>query len=81
MYYISYATSIVPALQIMEISIDDREEAIRVYNAVVRGDYEASFSEALEAVGLASPFEEQTIVDVVNAVVDRTGVGRHVSVC
>ena len=78
MYYISYATSIVPALQIMEISADNRQEAIRIYNCVVSGDPEFSFSEALEEAGLASPFEEQTVVDVINAIVDGTGVGTHV---
>lgn len=75
MYYISYATSVVPALEILKISISDREEAIRVYNEVVRSDPELSFSEVLGKVGLASPFDEQTIIDVVNAVVDLTGVG------
>ena len=78
MYYISYATSIVPALEIMEISADNREEAIRIYNGVVAGDPELSFSEALEEVGLASPFEAQTILDIVNAIVDGTGVGKRV---
>lgn len=78
MYYISYATSIVPALQIMEISADDRQEAIRIYNGVVSGDPELSFSEALAEAGLASPFEAGTIIDIVNAIVDGTGVGKHV---
>ena len=80
MYYISYATSIVPSLEIMEISLEDREEAIRIYNDVVRSDPELSFSETLEEVGLGSPFDEETIVKVVNAVVDLTGVGKHVKV-
>ena len=75
MYYISYATSIVPALEIMELSMTDREEAIRIYNELVRSDPESSFSEVLSSVGLGSPFEEQTIIDVVNAVVSLTGVG------
>ena len=79
MYYISYATSIVPALEIMDLSADNREEAIRIYNGVVRGDPALSFSEALEDVGLASPFEAKTIAEVVNAIVDGTGVGQNVS--
>ena len=78
MYYISYATSIVPSLEIMEISLEDREEAIRVYNKVARSDPELTFSETLEEIGLGSPFDEETIAKVVNAIVDLTGVGKHV---
>ena len=69
-----------PSLEIMEISLEDREEAIRIYNDVVRSDPEHTFSETLEEVGLGSPFDEETIVKVVNAVVDLTGVGKHVKV-
>ena len=80
MYYISYATSIVPALQIMDLSLTDRPKAIQVYNDIVASDPELSFSEVVQQAGLGDPFDEQTIVDVVNAIVDYTGVGRHVSV-
>ncbi len=79
MYYISYATSVVPALEILQLSQTDRQKAIDVYNSVVRADPELSFSEVLADNALASPFEEQTIVDVINAIVDITGVGSHVS--
>ncbi len=79
MYYISYATSIVPALQIMEISLTDRQKAIDIYNGIVASDPELSFSEVVEQAGLGNPFETQTIVNVVNAIVDFTGVGSHVS--
>ena len=80
MYYISYATSIVPALQIMELSLTDRPQAIRVYNDIVTSDPYLDFSEVVARSGLGDPFDEQTIVDVVNAIVDFTGVGSHVSV-
>ena len=80
MYYISYATSIVPALQIMELSLTDRTAAIQVYNSIVSSDPALSFSEVLTQAGLDDVFKEQTIVDVVNAIVDLTGVGRHVSI-
>ncbi len=62
----------------MKISLEDREEAIRVYNQVVRSDPSLTFSETLEEAGLGSPFDEETIVKVVNAIVDLTGVGKHV---
>ncbi len=80
MYYISYATSIVPALQIMELSLTDRQKAIDVYNDIVNSDPDMSFSEVVAQSGLGDPFDEQTIVDVVNAIVDYTGAGHHVSV-
>jgi oligoendopeptidase F len=80
MYYISYATSVVPALQIMELSLKDRQKAIDVYNDIVTSDPELSFSRVVEDAGLGDPFDEQTIADVVNAIVDYTGVGSHVSV-
>ena len=80
MYYISYATSIVPALQIMELSLTDRQKAIDVYNDIVTSDPALSFSQVVADAGLGDPFDEQTIADVVNAIVDYTGVGSRVSV-
>ena len=80
MYYISYATSIVPALQIMELSLTDRQKAIAVYNEIVTSDPDLDFSQVVEDAGLGDPFKEQTIADVVNAIVDYTGVGDHVRV-
>ena len=78
MYYISYATSLVPALEIFQISLEDRELAIQIYNSVAGSDPELTFEETLAANGLKSPFEEQTIIDIVNAIVDYTGVGYRV---
>jgi oligoendopeptidase F len=75
MYYISYATSIVPALQIMELSLTDRQKAIDVYNDIVTSDPDMSFSEVLTMAGLADPFDEQTIAGVVDAILDYTGIG------
>jgi M3 family oligoendopeptidase len=80
MYYISYATSIVPALQVMELSLTDRQKAIDVYNGIVASDPEKPFAEVVKQAGLGDPFDEQTIADVVNAIVDFTGVGSHVHV-
>ena len=78
MYYISYGTSVIPALEIFDISLDDRAYAIQVYNRVASADPELSFGETLEEIGLKSPFEEQTIIDIVNAIVDYSGVGYRV---
>lgn len=80
MYYISYATSIIPALEIMQLAQTDRAEAIRVYNSIVRSDPFMGFKDTLAENGLKSPFEEQAIIDVVNAVVDVTGIGSKVGI-
>ena len=80
MYYISYATSMVPALELLELSQTDREEALRVYNNIVRSDPDLTFAEVLEENGLQPVFSEETIAAVVNGVVDFTGVGDHVTV-
>ena len=61
-------------------SLTDRPQAIRVYNDIVTSDPDLDFSEVVAQSGLGDPFDEQTIVDVVNAIVDFTGVGSHVSV-
>ena len=78
MYYISYATSLVPALEIFQISLENRERAIDVYNSIASADPELTFEETLAENGLKSPFEEQTIIDIVNAIVDYSGVGYRV---
>ena len=78
MYYISYATSLVPALEIFQISLDNRARAIDVYNSIASADPKLTFEETLAENGLNSPFEEQTIIDIVNAIVDYSGVGYRV---
>ena len=65
MYYISYATSLVPAMQIYSAYVKDRETGIEIYNGVIeRSDYWADFLEVLEEAGLDSPFEEATFIDL-----------------
>lgn len=80
MYYISYATSVIPALQIMSIADSDREEAIRIYNRIVSGDTALGFGAALEQAGLDWPFDEQAVIRTVNSIVDLTGVGAYAEV-
>lgn len=73
-YYISYGTSLIPALQILEISLTDYEEAIEKYNIIAYVDEGTTFYSALEKAGLSSPFEEQTFIDIVELVYNMTGV-------
>jgi M3 family oligoendopeptidase len=78
LYYISYATSIIPALEIFEISNTDREEAIDIYNKVVHSDAKSSFGEVLTDCGLKSPFLEDTIINIISSVSEYTGVTAQV---
>lgn len=61
LYYISYATSLVPALKIFDIALKDREAAIDVYNALVEEGTKDTFLSTLKAAGFGSPFNEETI--------------------
>jgi oligoendopeptidase F len=80
MYYISYATSLIPALEIFDVSLENRERAIDLYNRIASVDPDMGFKETLEENGLADPFAEQTIVDIVNAIVNYSGVGYEVQI-
>lgn len=73
LYFISYATSQIPALEIFVKSLEDREGAIGIYNAVVHSDPRSSFRQVLEDCGLDSPFEEDTIKKLVADVRDYIG--------
>lgn len=69
-YYISYTTSLIPAVEIFDLSNRDRSSAIELYNAVVHSESRDSFLQVLEQAGLASPFEEETIINVAAAIND-----------
>ncbi len=78
LYYISYAVSIVPALEIFSLSINDRERAIDIYNQVVHSNPRSRFGQVLASCGLASPFEEQAVTDMLGSVMDYAGEGAGV---
>ena len=64
-YYVSYATSLVPALQIYSAFIRDGSAGIALYNQITeKGDYSASFLELLKEAGLDDPFSEETYADI-----------------
>ncbi len=64
-YYISYGTSVIPALQIYTVSLEDREKAIEIYNEVIaHSDSETPFFKVLEAAGLKDPFSEETFKEL-----------------
>lgn len=64
-YYISYAVSITEALCVLTAVENDRAEGRELYRMLIEEVEENDgFLEAINKVGLANPFEEQTFVDV-----------------
>lgn len=60
-YYISYATSAIAALNIYALAQTDYEAAKEAYRKLIEEvDYEKGFAGNLAAVGIADPFEEST---------------------
>ena len=58
-YYISYAVSMIPSLDIFFSASEDWDAAVKIYQDLTLNlDEEAEFLETLEKVGLATPFED-----------------------
>lgn len=64
MYYISYATSVVPALEIWELAETDREAAIDAYLSIMNREAYPGFRETVISAGLSDPFAESTIKEL-----------------
>ena len=58
LYIISYCVSCDAALQIYEMSVDSPKEAVNTYCDLVDWDWDMTFEENLERVGLESPFAQ-----------------------
>jgi M3 family oligoendopeptidase len=64
-YYISYATSLISAMELWKIAQNDPDEALEKYLTLQRYSTTEPFQATLASVGgLASPFEESTIRDL-----------------
>ena len=61
MYYISYATSMLAALQLLVRSETDAEGAARAYRAILMRPIGATFLDTIRAAGLRDPFEPETV--------------------
>ncbi|MBE5960576.1 MAG: hypothetical protein E7256_04200 [Lachnospiraceae bacterium] len=61
LYYISYATSLVPALEIFEQSVSDWRGAADNYLKLLSFGTKDGFLTTLKEAGFGSPFEENTI--------------------
>ena len=70
MYYISYATSALAALDIFALSVKDRKKAVDLYMELTTYGLSTSFCTLLDEVGLPDIFEESTIVNITNSTAD-----------
>lgn len=61
MYYISYATSMVPALELWELSRTDEAAARSAYWSILQRGAYAQFRETVQANGLSDPLSPDTI--------------------
>lgn len=60
-YYISYATSAVNALDILSMTMDDRQAAINTYMTLTTVDKDTPYQEALAIAGLHNTFDPDTL--------------------
>ena len=72
MYYISYAVSMVPALELFEESQSDAEAAREAYFAILRREPYAQLQTVLSENGLAPVFSEATIKQIADLLERRT---------
>ena len=70
MYYVSYGTSALAALDIWTISLEDRQAGIDKYMELTTYGLTTTYCELLEKCGLKSIFEEGTIKEIAQAVSD-----------
>ena len=64
LYYISYAASMVPSLELFYLEQSDKAAAKTAYFNIVMRDQYASLGEVLAKNGLNSVFSEQTIAQI-----------------
>ncbi|MBR6157926.1 MAG: hypothetical protein IKQ27_13285 [Lachnospiraceae bacterium] len=57
MYYISYSVSVAAVFELFDVILDDRDEGIDCYLALVDSEYQQEFQETLENVGLNNPIK------------------------
>lgn len=73
MYYIAYATSALAALDILAMSVDNRQAAVDCYMTISNFGMDLKFREAIDETGLPDIFEEGNIEDIAIAVEDYIG--------
>ncbi len=65
-YYLSYAVSALPALEVYVLSTENRDEAIDIYNSIIDETGYSSYLTVLDEADLGSPFEESTYEELVS---------------
>lgn len=73
-YYISYAMSLIPSLEIYKTSITDRAKALDMYDNIIYYGAELSFESMLDYVKLPSPLDPSTINGLADFVKLRCGI-------
>lgn len=68
MYYVSYATSALAALDIWTLALQDRQAGINKYMELTTYGLTTTYCELMEECGLKSIFEEGTIEEIARAV-------------
>ena len=71
MYYISYATSALSALDLWLISLEDRDKAVDIYLDLAAMGMSRPYRETVEAVGLRDIFREKTMRLLADGIQDR----------
>ncbi|MBQ8306432.1 MAG: hypothetical protein IJX90_09500 [Blautia sp.] len=69
-YYLSYATSALGALELLDAAHTDREDAVDRYLLITREAPSCGYLEIMEDAGLPDPFAEETIREIALAVRD-----------
>ena len=64
-YVQSYCTSVIPALEILFLEIEE-ERGFEVYLDLVRREENLTFTELLTEAGLSSPFEKGVLKEIVD---------------
>lgn len=61
LYYISYAVSVIPALELYVMADADDELAAETYSKLLHRPVYAELRETMDAIGLSDPMEERTV--------------------
>ena len=67
-YVVSYCTSCDVALQIYELAEEDSASGVETYYNLIDWDWNMTFTENIERVGLESPFDDGRIEDCVEVI-------------
>lgn len=73
MYYISYATSAISALEIWSKAQDDREQGLKIYEDVSGYCFNAKYLDVLDKTGLSDPFTSDVVTKIHRALSELSG--------